>query len=258
MSAAGGFRHARDGVEIVASLIPWDTEIFGTPVVGVDRIVVAPDADPGPAVTALVAWLTEAGIGLASARLDARELRATMLLEAAGFRYIETVYDPVLAPLATEPLPTTGIVIRRPLPTDVPRLDEIAATAFTTGRHALDHRLERGAAGRRYRRWLRTSLEDPGREVLAILERERIVGLFVVERLPGAAVRWQLTAVAPDAQGRGVGRRTWTAMIERHRAEGVERIETTVSGHNLPVLGLYPSLGFRLTDARVTLHWVQQ
>ena len=29
---------------------------------------------------------------------------------------------------------------------------------------------------------------------------------------------------------------------------GVERIETTVSGHNVPVLGLYASLGFRPID----------
>ena len=49
---------------------------------------------------------------------------------------------------------------------------------------------------------------------------------------------WHLTAVAPDAQGRGVGRSLWRTMLLRHRAEGVGVVETTISGHNPAVMNL--------------------
>lgn len=253
-------RIGSEGVVLDCSIVPWDTELLGRPVAAIERIAVpagAPAAAIRQAVADLHGWLDGEAVAFASCRLPSLDLPASMLLEEAGFRFIETVYDPVLDPVPDRPAAATGIVVRAARPEDLPALEAIAGVAFTTGRHALDHRLDPGFAGRRYRRWLVTSLDDPRREVLAALEGDAIVGLFVVEALPERIVRWQLTAIAPEAQGRGVGRRVWGAMIERHRAAGAARIETTVSGHNLPVLALYAALGFRLTAPRTTFHWIR-
>ena len=119
--------------------MPWDTEVFGFPVASIDRIAVAPTAVPGPALAALRDWLAGAGIGLASCRIESRSLRASMLLESAGFRFIETVYDPILAPLPSEPGDPAGIEVRPPHPDELAALDAIALESFTTGQIGRAH-----------------------------------------------------------------------------------------------------------------------
>ena len=84
------------------------------------------------------------------------------------------------------------------------------------------------------------------------------MAFFVVETQPGGICYWHLTAVAKGYRGRGVGRRVWQAMIMLHKADGVEEIETLVSGHNLAVLNLYAALGFRLRRAQMTFHWLRE
>jgi RimJ/RimL family protein N-acetyltransferase len=43
-------------------------------------------------------------------------------------------------------------------------------------------------------------------------------------------------------------------MIDRHRDRGMTAVETTISAHNLPVMNLYARLGFRFSQAEMTLH----
>jgi ribosomal protein S18 acetylase RimI-like enzyme len=66
-----------------------------------------------------------------------------------------------------------------------------------------------------------------------------------------------LTAVAPGAQGKGVGRRIWRSVLMLHKAQGIETVETCVSGHNDRVLNLYATLGFRVSGAEMTFHWIR-
>ena len=72
---------------------PWDTAVFGHPVVQVSRIEArtgASAADLAP----FVAACEVGGVGLASCRLPHDRLRESMLLEEVGFRFIEMVFQP--------------------------------------------------------------------------------------------------------------------------------------------------------------------
>lgn len=246
------------GVTLVCRHEPWDSAALGAPAAAIGDIAVAPDAAVAAiaeAAAALRDRLAAAGIALASARVPSRDLRATMLLEAAGFRWVELVLDPFRAPLPAVSAPD-GVVVRPAETADLPVLGEIAATAFTTGRHALDPRLDPGLAGRRYRRWLETSVGDPRRTILAAHADGDLAGLFLTESPADGTVRWLLTAIAPAAQGRGIGRRVWSAVLALHAAAGIERVETTISTHNVAVLNLYAQLGFRFGEPRASFHWV--
>ena len=134
----------------------------------------------------------------------------------------------------------------------------MAHDAFTTGRFLLDARLDPELSRRRYANWVRTSFGNSSHQVLVGELDGRPVGFFVLEREADDRVYWHLTAVAPDAQGRGVGLSLWRTMLLRHRAEGVGVVETTVSGHNPAVMNLYARLGFSFTAPQMTLHWLRE
>jgi hypothetical protein len=46
-------------------------------------------------------------------------------------------------------------------------------------------------------------------------------------------------------------------MLMLHNAQGIEAVETCVSGHNIRVLNLYSTLGFRMAGAEMTFHWIR-
>ena len=123
------------------------------------------------------------------------------------------------------------------------RIEEVAYSAFSTGRFLLDQRLPPELSGVATR---------PGcgpasgrRQIVLKAEVEGdLIGFFIVEHRPDQSVYWHLTAIAPDWQGKGMGMSLWQTMLLRHKAEGASFVETTISGHNLPALNLYARLGF--------------
>lgn len=250
---AGSIRHADATAE--CSVVSWDSDAFGFPVVLVDELNLGSRGE-APAVTAsILDYIRAAGAGVASCRLRHDRLAESMALEAIGFRFVEFILRPgidVGARSFDEFLP---LRIRPARPDEVEDVAAIAATAFDTSRYAIDPRLPAGPNGRRFAAWVRSAPAHPSQELLVAQDGHDVVGFFITERNEGR-VYWHLTAVAPRAQGRGVGRRLWASMMARHAADGVSRIETRISGHNPRVLNLYASLGFGFDAPEMTLHWV--
>ena len=250
-------RIAGPGLELRVSIVPWDSSALGFPVAEIDAIELAPGVDPAPTLARLVSWLDQRRVRLVSARLESLRLRESMLLEELGFRFVEMVYSPVLEPLSLAMPVDDDVVIALPSEFDLGALRAVASSVFTTGRHVLDPRLDAPAGHERYRSWLEGALDDGRQEVLKATIGDEIVGFFVIERAPDDSVYWHLTAMAREAQGRGLGKKVWRSMIARHRGDGIRRIATTISAHNTPVINLYAGLGFRFTAPRSTFHLVR-
>lgn len=237
-------------------IVPWDTAVFGFPVAEISRL----DLGDGPAgrscLGAFATWCSEREVRLSTCRLDHLSLQESMALEDLGFRFVETVYQPHIELDHEIPSPRRPIDVRTALAEDHRAVEEIARTAFTTGRFLLDQRLPADLSGARYANWVRTSLNDPPHVVLAARSDGDLIGFFIVEQ-NGDSVYWHLTAVAPGAQGKGLGRDLWRTMLLRHRAEGARGVTTTISGHNLAALNLYARLGFSFGSAQMTFHWLR-
>lgn len=246
------------GICLQFSLAPWDTRAFGHPVAQIDLIELRAHGDPAPTIAQFTSWLDDQDVRLVSCRLDSLKLPESMLLEDLGFRFVEMVFSPVLAPLGPSHIADEEVAIIAASGLDRKALGEIASSVFTTGRHVLDWRLDKDAGHRRYRQWLDEALADDGQDVLAAKIGEATVGFFVVESRPPNSAYWHLTAVAAEWQGRGVGKRIWQGMIARHRTVGVRRVETTISAHNTAAVNLYAGLGFRFTAPRATFHWLRR
>jgi RimJ/RimL family protein N-acetyltransferase len=257
MSYRCEFRLIEPALSIASSIVPWDSEVFGFPVAQIDRIELADAAEASAAYHHFEQWRDGLAVRMVTCRLDHFALQESMFLEGCGFRFVELVYRPSLCLEHTD-FPESELVIEPALPADLPEIEAIAGDAFSTGRYLLDWRLNPAHSHLRYRNWVRSSATSANQEVLKGSLHGQIVGFFIIERRADQSVYWHLTAMAKRWQGQGLGKRLWQAFAMRARLDGASRIETTISGHNLPVMNLYARLGFRFDAAQMTLHWLQE
>lgn len=247
----------RDGARLEGAIVPWDSEIFGFPVAQLSQVELADDALADGILGELDAWCADRDVRLVSCRLDHRKLSESMALEHHGFRFVEVVYGPRLEPLDGIAAPRHAIEVTEATPEDLGPIQDIAHAAFTTGRFLLDPRLDPELSRRRYAAWVRNSMGSTAQVVLKAEVHDDLIGFFIVEARPDGTTYWHLTAIASAWQGQGLGLSLWQTMLLRHRREGATAVETTISGHNIPVLNLYARLGFSIASSQMTFHWLR-
>jgi len=245
------------GLRLEFFLVPWDSEIFGYPVGQIDQIEITDNGGAVATFREFGNWCDANRIRLVSARLPSDCLRESMFLEEQGFRFVEMVYSPTVSLREITPKHGALVEISAVQEADLPAIQSIAGSAFSTGRFILDWRLDPEASHRRYRAWVQNSFDDPRHAVLKATVRDAIAGFFIVEELPDRSCYWHLTAVAPEWQGKGIGRELWEGMLGYHKQAGLTQIRTTISAHNAAVVNIYARLGFRFAPPQMTFHWLR-
>lgn len=246
-----------DSLQLEWSEAPWDTAIYGAPVLQITRIKVHGN-DSIQDITAFELARDAAGSGLTSCRLSHDQLHESMLLESRGFRFIEMLYLPELGQLETRPLLDEGLLeISRATESDLLGVVEIAGTAFRNERFYVDSRLSPRLSNLRYQNWARDSFRHLTQCLFVVRDGPLLIGFFVTEDFPDGTCYWHLNAVATEHQGKGYGRRAWSAMINYARAKGAQRVRTSVAARNYRVINLYARLGFIFSPPLMTFHWVR-
>ncbi|ADC62724.1 GNAT family N-acetyltransferase [Allochromatium vinosum] len=236
----------------------WDTAIFGDPVAQITQLEVRKQ-DAERDFTTFEIERDALGCGLVSCRLSHEQLQESMLLEARGFRFIEMVYQPELGRLpAEEAHPDLSCLsVSLAAAEDLPSVLAIAGSAFGSERFHMDPRLDSALADQRYCNWVNSSVSHPTQRLYLLRDQQRIVAFFITESQTDGTCYWHLTAVAPDAQGQGYGRRAWLTMLHQARDQGATRVQTCIAARNHRVLNLYARLDFRFPPPLMTFHWVR-
>lgn len=237
-------------------LVPWDSQIFGRPIAHIEKLEVLDGDRAVVAFQAFETWSREYRIAFTACRLDHRHLREAGWLEGRGFRFVETMLYPRFDSLEKmTPNPLDAVIdIVAATRGDVDHIQTVAASAFVTSRFVIDPSVAPELGAQRYRVWVSNSFADSKHLVLKAMHGDAMVGFFIVEERDDGSAYWHLTAVAPEFQGQGIGKAVWSRMMQWHRERGAKRIDTAVSGHNLPVIGLYGRLGWRFSRSDITLH----
>lgn len=236
---------------------PWDTAVFGFPVLQISRMEVrGPSAISSMSTYEVARDRLEAG--LVSCRMPHGHLKESMLLEDHCFRFIEMAYMPELNNLAgIEFTEKDEIDVRLAGEGDLRALIEIAGSAFRNERFHVDPRLDPALGDERYRRWVKNSLDHPHQRLYVVRDSAQVVAFFLTEMLADGTCYWHLNAVAPHVQGHGYGRRAWQAMLRDAKDAGAKRIRTCIVARNYRVLNLYARLGFSFPPPLMTFHWVR-
>jgi len=255
--------HSRSGsidtgaVHLEWSEASWDTAIFGYPVLQMTSLEVREEAAAREDFGRFERARDMVGSGLVSCRLPHDKLRESMLLEDAGFRFIEMLYQPDLDLVAARGIESGSLSVRLATLADSARVLQIAGNAFGNERFHMDPRLPPELANRRYQAWAQSSLSHPSQRLFVLSDEEELVAFFVTEDLPDGTTYWHLNAVAPEHQGKGYGRRAWSEMIRHAKSSGSQRVRSSIVARNHRVLNLYARLGFRFSAPLMTFHWVR-
>jgi ribosomal protein S18 acetylase RimI-like enzyme len=212
----------------------WLTQVLGFSVYATDRSGDAPDDD---------------GRSLTYARVDVADTEAVARMTANGF----AVVDVSLTLANRRPAETPHQAVQPATPQQGEALVDIAGRCFRFSRFHMDPLIPDELADNVKREWVRSYVEGRrGIELLAAVDNGEAVGFLAV--LEGEGTRSiDLIGVAPEAQGRGVGRALVGCFIERHAAPGRDlRVGTQAA--NVPSVRLYESLGFSLASAAYVLH----
>lgn len=253
--AGGAIEH--DALSLQWSEAPWDSVLFGAPVLQIEHIAVRGEGASG-AMSRFNAARDAGGSPFVSCRLPHDKLRESMLLEQHGFRFIEMLFQPEYPDLQrAELLDPGGLTVHQAGPADLPAAIAAAGQAFHNERFHVDPRLPRGLGDLRYQNWVRSSLDHASQRLLVIRDGSTFVGFFILEMLPDATCYWHLTAIAPEQQGKGYGARVWTTMLAHARHGGAARVRTSIVARNHRVMNLYARLGFRFPPPAMTFHWVK-
>src|SRR6266536_1824849 len=246
-----------DGLYLAWTQSPWDTAVYGRPVLQINVIEVrGPSADKD--IGAFELARDACGTRLVSCRLSHERLRESMLLEGVGFRFIEMLYQPELGDLQSRDLQhENGLALALAASEDLPAILHIAGTAFRSERFHVDPRLPARLGDQRYQNWVRSSFSHPSQRLYVLHDARSVIAFFVTENLADGTCYWHLNAVASEVQGRGYGRRAWQAMLGHAQKEGAKRVRTSFVARNHRVLNLYARLGFDFSPPSMTFHWVR-
>ena len=241
-----------------ASLVPWDSAILQHPVAQIDEIRIIDSRQSDLDYAAFEAWRDSNGCQFISCRLNHALLSESIFLERKEFRFIEMVLHPKIEGLAQLIIPDEGLTVSGVDKDDLPAVRKVAETCFVYERFHLDPRVDRHIGNMRYGQWVTNTLEHPRQRLLKISDNDLLIGFFIVESIGEGDVYWHLTAISPQYQGKGYGRRTWLTMLRYHQQDGKNAIITTISARNTPILNLYSSLSFRFMPPQMTFHWLRE
>lgn len=244
-------------LRLSAKEAPWDSAVYGMPVVQIEDIEILDQDGAGADYRRYETWISAEDVGIVSCRLAHDRLRDSMFLESCGFRFVEMVLHPRLDSLQSQQFPRDDLLIAPAAEADLMALQDIAENAFGVERYHVDPRLSPRQGDQRYGRWVRNSLHHPSQRLLKVLDGDRLIALFLIAMRSDQSVYWHLTAIAPKWQGQGYGRRVWVAMLNDHKSQGCQSVSTTISARNTPVLNLYSQLQFRFSPPEMTFHWVR-
>lgn len=252
------FNIDEENFKISAKLIPWDSQVYGFPIAGIENFQIH-----GSNNKTLLEWrkfedwLELGQCRLVSCRLPHERINESIFLEEMRFRFIEMVLHPKIDTLQYSILPDHGLSVELADGNDFDCIEQIALAAFTNERFYVDPRLPTELSHVRYARWVQNSRESTNQKVLKITEENKIVAFFVVEEcVDTKSAYWHLTAVSPLYHGSGYGFRAWLSVLDFHKKRGVHKIRTTISARNTNVLNLYSKLNFRFDPPEMTFHWV--
>jgi GNAT superfamily N-acetyltransferase len=265
--SAFAFSRAGDVVGIILfRLSEWDSEYFGWNVAIVDSLIVQGPDDAAKSDIALGLlnrfhdWCRSADVRFVSARIPALDLPVVHSFEALGFRYIESWIFNKYDLRKKDERPQCSFELRLAEPKDLAIMSEYSNGAFASQRFHADPHIPVEKAEQLYRNWIKTAFDDPNQKILVhdVSGRPAAFLIYFTRDLRKyfdlQFAMWKMALLDPSQRGRGMGTEFLWAMLDYHRTEGLDVVDSGLSMRNQDSLNLHNKVGFKVVSTLVTFH----
>ncbi len=200
-------------------------------------------------------------VRLLIARCATEDMPTVHALEAAGCRLMDTLlYFRRSLAEGAPPAPVTGdrVAIRPARPEDAPRIEKIAADAFSGygGHFHADPRLDRGACDAVYTSWARSSVlsRDVADEVLVAEVGGTVAGFLTLKFATPEIGEGPLYGVATEFQGQGLGGAMIAQGLRWFQTRGAAWMQMSTQVTNTRSQRVWLRLGFSPSHSCYTFH----
>jgi GNAT superfamily N-acetyltransferase len=240
--------------------IPWDSESFAHPIYELQCERTAHPLLRRHLPALLESFATDRPV-LAWAKIALNEVALGSVLTEHGFYPVETMVELHLPLDRFQPVVSRtpqGLTLRPATSEDLPRLQQLARSAFYADRFHVDHNLDRRGADERFGRWIDRAMRDC--EPVFVYEdhsRASPLGFFHVREVSRNPKTIDLSLGAIDAayQKLGFGLLLYQSVLTECKSRGYTIAETRVSINNLDVLNVFARLGCSFLNPVLTFHW---
>lgn len=229
-------------------LLAWDSEFFGVRVARLDDRTL----DDERAARALE-WCDRQKVDCLYFLADAGDAETVRAAQRSGFGLVDirvTLARPLDADQADAGL---AEAVRAARPEDVGPLAAIAREAHADSRFYFDGRFPRERCADLYATWIERSCAGWADAVLVADHEGRAAG-YITCQVAGTSGRIGLVGVAPEARGRGIGRRLVRGALGWFAARPADRVEVVTQGRNVAAQALYQQHGFRTHRVELWYH----
>lgn len=247
----------------VSRVLDWDSRFFGVPMGRLEYLIASDRSLVPAAIELAVEGLRERGVQHVSARVDVADIEAVAMLEASGFRLMDSLVTYITRPHKEPPNPVREVGAIRPFePRDSDELVAIAAEAYRgfRGRFHLDPHVADERADALYAEWAQQCVGARMADMVLVSEGSdgRLLGFLAFRRREpvstagGVAVfGGGLGACRSDAPGAYAGL-IRAGTVWAHARDGVAECQT--QNYNFPVIRIYEAVGAHYVRAEYTLH----
>jgi ribosomal protein S18 acetylase RimI-like enzyme len=212
---------------------PWLSQILGKPAYHLSGAAFTPPD----------------GRAFIDAKVAVDDTAALLHLQVQGFAVMDANVQ-LLRPAGA--MPAGAARVRPAAPADEPAVRAVAADAFVYDRFHRDPGIGHDAAARLKTEWASNYFSGKRGDRMIVTEDESgVCGFLQLLRGTDGGTIIDLIAVAGHSRGRGAAR-SMIAMAANTADTGALRVGTQLA--NLPSLGLYETLGFRMASAAYVLH----
>jgi hypothetical protein len=236
-------------------VLDYDTEIFGFPVA--EWELPAEAAQVAAAAARFEQRATEAEVRLVSCKVPADDYARLHAVQQAGFKVVDCVVSLTSHHARKKAVTDSPLRLRLAQAEDLPALEQIALSAFTTGRYFADQDFPAELAQKRYAAWARNAVTGrvPGGMVLVAEYEGKLAG-FLVEKVEDGHSQGQLACVNPEFRN-GI---FMYALLVAHgdwmRENGILKATTgPISLGLMQVINLNLSIHSTLNEPEYILHW---
>jgi len=228
--------------------LEWDSEFFGVRIASM-----APAKLDDQSLLGVVDWARTEKIACLYALSDADDIATLRRLESAGARLVDIrmTFERRL----DGPTPAHGAdAIRTARESDIAALRKLAAASHTASRFFADGGFERARCEELYATWIEKSCRGWADRVLVAELDGRLAGYVSCHVREGSRGEIGLVAVAPEAQGRGLGAQLVDSAVEWLAERELSRVTVVTQGSNAGAQRLYQSRGFRTSIVQLWHH----